>query len=176
MTEAVFNRIVAIVENGTYNDIGLSTGGTTTKAARTLLDTFSIGNRHVLILPRGDTGEVKESGSGFYTTTLNYVLNFYIKEAKEGNDTLGIADATNYIDIAKRVFLSRPRLELAGQNPVQCEGVYKDISLQITSSLYTPILYPPSGVSVQQGAIPYWGFVMALAVPYRRFIKHNVGG
>lgn len=170
MTEAVFNRIVAIVENGSYESASL----TNTKALRSFSDTLSIGKRHVLILPRGDSGWVKASGASWYNTNFSYDLSFYIQEAKTGNDVIGIADASNYNLLATKIFLSRPQLQLSGASDLA--DIAGEISWQTTSNLALPIPYPPANVSSNQGAIFYWGFIVRLIVPYRIYITMSPQG
>jgi hypothetical protein len=163
MSEAIFERLVAIVENGTY--AGSSLGA---KALRTFPDTLDgITKPVVLILPRANNTWQKEAGSSIYQTSLSYDMHFFIQEAKAGNDAIGLTDATNFEELATKIFLSRPQLQLAGQTPVYLTQIVEDISLQTTSNLANPILYPPNGVSTSQGATPYWGFIMRISIPYR---------
>lgn len=170
MTEAIFNRIVAIVEDGTYG--GASLGAT---GLRTFVESLdSIPKPCVLILPRGDSGWQKESGASFHVTSLSFDLYFYIKEAKAGNDAVGLADATNFNLLATKIFLSRPQLQLSGLADIP--EIWGNITWQTTSNLANPILYPSSGVTSNQGAKYYWGFVIRLVVPYRLFIEMNSQG
>lgn len=179
MTEAIFNRIVGIVESGDY-------GGSTLRAKglRSFPDSIDAivkpktaaqnAQIAVLILPRADTGWVHGSGAGWFSTTFRYDLSFYIQRAKAGNDALGIADVVNLNMLAAQIFLSRLQLQLAGQaNIAEIAG---EITWQTTSNLAVPISYPPSNVSSGQGASLYWGFVAALTVPYRQFITFSSQG
>lgn len=168
MSEAVFNRIVAIIENGTY-DGNLSLGANAV-GLRTFPENLdSIGKPAVLILPRGDTGWIHEAGANEYKTNLSYDLYFYIQEAIVGNDAIGLADASNLNIIATQVFLSRPQLQLTGNSDIP--EIMGNIGWQTTSNLATPIPYPPAGVSSSQGAKFYWGFIIRLSVPYRLYIR-----
>lgn len=161
--EAIFNRIIAIIESGTY--AGASLGFT---GLRTFPDVMQ--NQCVLILPRGDSGWTQESGSTRHTTTLSYDLYFYVQEALIGKDAIGIADASNFNTLATKIFLSRPQLQLLGQTDIG--EISGSITWQTTSNLATPIPYPLNGISTQQGARYYWGFVIRLTVPYRFHIDY----
>jgi len=163
MVEAIFNRIVDIIETGTYSGDTLEA-----IALRTFPDNLSVGDRQGLILPRGDSGYAHESGASFFTTVYSYDLYFYIQEAAIGADAVGIADAVNYNALATKIFLSRLQLQLAGNADIA--EIAGEITWQTTSNLSTPILYPSQGVSSQQGAKFYWGFVCRLTVPYRQYI------
>ncbi len=169
MTEAIFNRIVDIIEDGTYGGSSLNA-----IALRTFPDNLSVGDRQVLILPRGDSGYSHESGASFFTTIYSYDLYFYIQEAAIGADAVGIADAVNFNALASKIFLSRLQLQLSGQADIA--EIAGEITWQTTSNLSTPILYPTQGVQSQQGAKFYWGFVCRLTVPYRQFITMSSQG
>lgn len=169
MTEAIFNRLVDIIEDGTYESASLGA-----KALRTFPDNLSMATRNVLILPRGDSGWQKESGSSFFVTIFSYDLYFYIQEAAIGRDAIGIADAVNFNSLASKIFLSRLQLQLTGQADIT--EIAGEITWQTTSNLSTPILYPTQGVQTQQGAKFYWGFVCRLTVPYRQYIEFSPQG
>lgn len=172
MSLAVFNRLVAIIENGTY--AGASLGA---KALRTFPDSIDpIAKPTVLILPRGET-EWVTADAWSYQTRYAFDLLFYIKQAKTGNDAIGLADAHNFNDRATLIFLARPQLQLA---PV---ATYPDIpeiegriTWQTTSNLAVPIAYPPSSVSSGQGASYYWGFTARITVPYRISVNLSLQG
>lgn len=174
MSEAIFNRLVAIIENGAYGSATLGA-----KALRSFPDTINpivkpktatqTGQIAVLILPRADTGWVKGSGAGWFNTTFRYELSFYVHLAKAGNDALGIADAVNLNMLASQIFLSRLQLQLTGQ--AKLPEIVGEITWQTTSNLAVPISYPPANVSSGQGASLYWGFQTALTVPYRQYIE-----
>lgn len=161
--EEISNRIVAIVENGTY--AGATLGF---KGLRTFPDTMQ--NKRVLILSRGDSGWVQESGSTRHRTILSYDLYFYVKEAALGEDAVGIVEADNYNILATKIFLSRPQLQLLGQTDIG--EISGNITWQTTSNLATPIPYPLNGVSIQQGSKYFWGFVIRMTVPYRFHIDY----
>jgi hypothetical protein len=170
MSEAVFNRLVAIIENGTYG--GASLGA---KGLRSFPDSLdAIRKPAVLILPRSDTGWVKDSGSGRFITTLSYDLRFYIKEAKTGADETGLADTVNINELAAKLFLSRLQLQASGLEDIA--EIVEEITWQTTSNLATPIAYPPENVSSGQGARLYWGFIARLTVPYRQHIDFSLRG
>jgi hypothetical protein len=168
--ESVFNRIVAIIENGTYE--GESLGA---KALRTFPDSLdTIPKPCVLILPRGDSSWAWGSGASWYNTNLSYDLYFYIREAKTGADAVGLADADNLNLLATKIFLSRPQLQLVSYDDIP--EIAGQITWQTTSSLGVPILYPSSGVSSSQGAVSYWGFIARLVIPYRLYITMSPQG
>ena len=167
MSLTVFNRLIDIIEQGTYG--GASLGA---KALRTLPDTIApIANRSVLILPRASTAWARES-SGHWSSTISYDLYYYIQAVTKQNEAIGIADATNYEVLATRIFLSRPQLQLFYVTALPPpDDVVGELSIQTTSNLAVPILYP-LGLSVQQGAIPYWGFIQRLSIQTRLYVEH----
>ena len=170
MSLAIFERLVAIIENGTYGTSG--TTSLSAKALRTFPDSIApIAGNVVLILPRPDAGEWQAESASQFTNRLSYDMHFYIQLISEQNQAKGIADAVNYADLATNIFLARPQLSLLPK------ATYPDIAeienrcgWQITSNLSTPIPYPPANVSSGQGASFYWGFIARLTVPYRRYI------
>lgn len=170
MSLAIFNRLVAIIENGTYN--GSSLGAKALRAFPGTIDTLP--KPVVLILPRADTGWSKESGAAYFITTLSYDLRFYIHEAKAGSDEVGIADTVNINELAAKIFLSRLQLQLSGSADIA--EIVEEITWQTTSNLAVPIAYPPENVSSGQGASLYWGFIVRLTVPYRQFIDFSLRG
>ena len=168
MSEAVFNRLVAIVENGTYS--GSSLGA---KALRTFADSIDpIAKPCVLILPRANTGWQRES-SGHWQTNISYELHYYVQPISQQNQVVGIADASNLEILASKIFLARPQLQLFNVTALPPpDEVVGEISLSTISNLALPIPYPPSSVSSGQGASLYWGFIQRLVIPTRIYVDY----
>jgi hypothetical protein len=172
MSEAILERLVAIVENGSY---GGSTLGA--KALRSFVGSIDpIAKPVVLILKKANSGWVKSAGHGIYQTNLICQMSYYIQAAGDGNQETGIADATNLELLATKIFLSRPQLQLAGQTSVYLTDVVEEISLRTISNLALTIPYPPSSVSSGQGATLYWGFIHELTIPYQIPIELSYEG
>jgi hypothetical protein len=175
MSDLIFNRLVAIIENGTYPVSGTPTGLGAT-ALRTMADSLDlIPMPCVLILPRGDSGWQIEAGASYYTTTFSYDLYFYVREVgSPASNEVGLADVVNLSMRAAQIFLSRPQLELAPKATyADIPQIYSRITWQTTSSLNNPITYPFQQVTSQDGAKFYWGFVIRLTVPYHDLITYN---
>ncbi len=167
MSLAIFERLVAIIENGSYG--GASLGA---KALRSFPNSIDpIAKPVVMILPRASTVWARES-SGHWLSTISYDLYYFIQPVSEQNAVMGIADATNYEVLATQIFLSRPQLQLfyveALPSPNEVVG---ELSIQTTSNLAVPIFYP-LGLSPQQGASMYWGFVQRLSIQTRLYVAY----
>lgn len=167
MSLAVFNRLVAIIENGTY--AGASLGA---KALRTFPDSIDpIAKPVVMILPRASTVWARES-SGHWSSTISYDLVYFIQPVTEQNSAMGIADASNLEVLATKIFLARPQLQLFYVTALPPpDEVIGELSIQTTSNLAVPINYP-LGLSPQQGATPYWGFIQRLSIPTRLYVEY----
>jgi hypothetical protein len=170
MSEAVINRLIQIVEHGTYG-----TSGTTSlnaKALRYLVGSIDpISGVAVMILPRGNNGWRRES-SGHWQTDETYELSYYVQNIAEQNEVKGIADATNLERLATRIFLSRPQLQLFYVTALAApDEVVGEISLQTISNLNLPIPYPPNATPTQ-GASLHWGFIHRITVTEREYIAY----
>lgn len=164
----IFNRIIAIIETGDYE--GDTLGMTGLRAFPDSLDT-SAKPPCCLPMERPDSGWQKEGGASEYKVTLSYDLYFYVREAGLGakEDAKGLAEARELRSLARKIFLARPQLQLSGQSDIA--GIVDNILWQNTSNLANSILYPPFVATIQQGAKPYWGFVIRLSIPYREYVK-----
>jgi hypothetical protein len=165
MSLAIFERLIAIVENGTYGNASLGM-----KALRTFPDV--VPNRSVLILPRASTPWARES-SAHWSSVVSYDLMYFVQGlATNQNDALGIADASNFEVLATRIFLSRPQLQLFHVSALPPpDEVVGELAIQTTSNLAVPLTYP-LGLSPQQGASTYWGFVQRLSIPTRLYVEY----
>jgi hypothetical protein len=170
MSDLVFWRIIAIIENGTYEGNGLGT--TALRSLPSSLD--GIPKPCAIILERPDTGSQIESGGSNYMTTLSYDLHFFVREiGSPESDEIGISQVGTLRSRARKIFLSRPQLELAPKATyADIPEIYSRITWQTTSSMNTPLSYP-FGVSPQEGGKLYWGFVIRLTVPYHDLITYN---
>lgn len=163
MVQEIINRINEIALNGAYNGETLGVQGLGFPPAT--LEGYQL--PALIALPKS-SGTWQTSGAIGNYSDLLFELRFYLARVG-GNQKLDISQLYKYEPLARRVFLSRPRLQ---HNDSGLSLMGGEISYQVTSDLARLMSYPYGGNDTGL----YWGFIVRLTVPYRDYIQENING
>lgn len=157
----IIQRIITIIENGTY--LGASLG---MKAAREIPPNLA-GAPLPLCIPMMRSTTEYQPYAGDYQEAraeIRYDLRFYLAEVV-GNNALDYIQMSKYSLLATQLFLSRPQLQYEDNGLIYGGSTRWQIVSDLSNPLFYPFNAPP------ELATPYWGFQASLTIPHTLVIQ-----